>query len=82
MVKTGVVIKDSIEKSTLIYLPPSHIQFAFTGYNFMKYVGKGHICSHATKIRNVSYRASQSLTTYMHMYPGLNPELIIHFTYM
>ena len=26
----------------------------------MKYVGKGHICTHATKTRNVSYRASQS----------------------
>lgn len=71
---------------------------------FMKYVGKGHICTHATKTRNVSYRASQSsgnkgvkrqerkreknlekkkktLTTYMHMYQGLNPELIIHLTY-
>ena len=69
----------------------------------MKYVGKGHICTHATKTRNVSYRASQSsgnkgvkrqerkreknlekkktLTTYMHMYQGLNPELIIHLTY-
>lgn len=27
---------------------------------FMKYVGKDHICTHATKTRNVSYRASQS----------------------
>ena len=32
MVKTGVAINDSIEKSTLIYLSPSHIQFAFREY--------------------------------------------------
>jgi len=61
MLKTGVAIKDSIEKSTLIYLSPSHnYPVCIQRIVFIKYVEKGHIFAHATETRNVSERASQS----------------------